>query len=207
LLLTSRRFGLQAAPLAAVLDGMAMDARHAGCADLPALEEYCRKVASAVGLACLPVFGASGELAERYADQLGLALQLTNVLRDLREDAAAGRCYVPRDWLADCAVAPEWLRGNGPDHAYARGGPVAALCARLHGAAAARFGEARAALAAMPRRQRRRLVPARVMAAVYGELLARLRLRGGDLRQARVRLHPARKLWLALRTALATPFA
>jgi len=202
LLAIAHRFGLQRAPLEAVLDGMAMDVRPQGCADLPALEEYCRKVASAVGLACLSVFGVGGKEAELYADRLGLALQLTNVLRDLREDAAVGRCYVPRDWLDECGVQPEWLRGEGPDAVYGADGPVASLCRKLHAAAAARFAEARAELAGMSRRQRRRLLPARVMGAVYAELLVRLHARGGDLRQERVRLSRARKLWLGLRAAM-----
>jgi phytoene synthase len=124
------------------------------------------------------------------------------VLRDLREDAAVGRCYVPRDWLDECGVQPEWLRGDGPDAVYGAAGPVASLCRRLHAAAAARFAETHAALACMSQRQRRRLLPARVMGAVYAELLARLDARGGDLRQERVRLSRARKLWLGLRAAL-----
>lgn len=202
LLTTAARFGLRPEPLEAVLDGMAMDVRPAGCVDLTALEEYCKKVASAVGLACLPVFGVSSAVAERYALRLGLALQLTNILRDLREDALTGRCYAPQAWLGELGVQAEWLRGDGPESVYADGGPVARLCARLHGVAAERFEQARTALRQLPRSDRRRLVPARVMAAVYGELLQQLRSRGGDLRQPRVRLHRLHKLWLGMRTAL-----
>ncbi len=193
-----RAFGVPAAPLHALLDGVQRDVRPAGCADLAELEDYCRKVASAVGLACLPVFGVAGATAERYADRLGLALQLTNVLRDLRPDAEQGRVYVPRDWLQACGVAPEWLRRTPPTARPA----LAALTRRLHDEAERRFDEATAALRELPRRDRRRLLPARVMGAVYRAILRRLRARGGDLDAPRVRLSKATKLWLACRTAL-----
>lgn len=197
-----RDFGVPRAALEQVLDGVAMDLSPAGFADLPELEAYCRKVASAVGRACLPVFGVGGPAAERYADSLGLALQLTNVLRDLAEDAATGRVYVPRRWLQECGVQPAWLSGSHPPAAAAPGGPLARLVERLHGEAARRFAEARSALAGMPWRDRRRVLPARVMGAVYADLLRGLLARGGRIGGGRLRLGRARKAWLCLRTLL-----
>jgi phytoene synthase len=191
-----RAFSGSTAPLRELLLGMEMDLHGVTYPDLAALEVYCHRVASAVGLACLPVLGVQGAGAEAYAERLGRALQLTNILRDLRPDAEAGRVYAPRDWLRECGVEPEWLRGAGPERAYVRGGPVAALCDRLAAVAAARFSEAGAVLRRLPLRARRRLVPARVMGAVYRDLLLRLQRRGGDVRQERASVPRARKILL-----------
>jgi phytoene synthase len=193
-----RTFGVDCAHLAAVLDGVAMDLDGAHYVDLQALEVYCYRVASAVGLACLPVMGLRSAAAERYAVGLGHALQLTNILRDLRSDAEGGRVYAPTSWLQSCGVAAEWLAGSGPDQAYATGGACAQLCARLADAASARFAAATAALRELTAGDRRRLNAARIMGAVYADLLARLRRRGGDLRAPRVRVPDRKKLWLAL---------
>ncbi|HEX6812221.1 MAG TPA: squalene/phytoene synthase family protein [Planctomycetota bacterium] len=192
------RFGVEPRPLHDVLDGVEMDLAPHAFADEEELQRYCYRVASAVGLACLPVLGAVGAEAVRFADALGKALQLTNILRDLRADFELGRCYVPRTWLAESGVDRAWLGGTGPPAVYAPGGPVASLCARLAQQAAGEFAAARAALQALPRRQRRALVPARIMGAIYGELLARLVRRGGDLRGAQVRVPRRQKAWLAL---------
>lgn len=192
------RFGVAAAPLEALLDGMAMDVEPRGCADEDELRTYCWRVASAVGLACLPVLGAVEPAAERFADALGKALQFTNILRDLRTDAEVGRIYVPRAWLAECGVEPGWLLGRGPEAAYRAGGPVAQLCARLAGLARIEFVHADAALRTLPRRSRRALVPARIMGVVYRDLLQRLERRAGELILPRVRVPKSRKLWLAL---------
>ncbi|MBK8097552.1 MAG: squalene/phytoene synthase family protein [Planctomycetes bacterium] len=194
---TLARFAVAPRHLEAVLDGVAMDLAGGGFADLPALEQYCWRVASAVGLACLPVLGVDGAAGERFAERLGLALQLTNILRDLRSDAEIGRVYVPRDWLTADGVEVAWLGGNGPDAAYRAEGPVHRLCERLAATAAERFAEAAAALRQLPRVERRRLAPARIMGAVYSDLLQRLRRRGGELRGSRVRVPKARRLWLA----------
>lgn len=192
---TWRQFGGTAAPLHELLLGMEMDLHGATYEDLAALEVYCHRAAAAVGHACLPVLGV-GERAATYAEHLGHALQLTNILRDLRTDALAGRVYVPRDWLRDCDVDPDWLRGSGPAKVYQPEGAVGRLCARLAAAAGTRFAAARSALQRLPFRDRRRLLPARIMAAVYRDLLQRLRRRGGDVRGERVRVPRWRKIWL-----------
>jgi squalene synthase HpnD len=195
---TMQRFGVEARFLGDLLDGVATDLTSAPFADEQQLDRYCYRVASAVGLACLPVLGATSPGARTFATALGHALQRTNILRDLREDAEDGRCYVPQPWLAADGVDPEWLRGQGPDAVYADGGPIARIRARLAAAAAAHFAQAQAALRALPRGERRALAPARIMGAIYGELLVRLRRRGGDVRGPRLRVGRANKLWLAL---------
>jgi phytoene synthase len=201
---TIAEHGVDPANLHALLDGMAMDLAPQPFADLPALERYCWHVASAVGLACLPVLGADGEHARRYADRLGIALQLTNILRDLRTDAEAGRIYVPSSWLAHAGVEVPWLRGSGPPEVYALGGPVERLCRRLAVTAAERFAEAKRALGRLPRGQVAALRPARIMAAVYEALLQKLERRGARLRATRVRVPRPHKLWLAARVVLGT---
>jgi phytoene/squalene synthetase len=194
---TMREFGPIAEPLQALLEGVAMDLPPQFCTDEVQLRRYCWCVAAAVGRACLPVLGATGPVAERYADALGLALQFTNILRDLATDSAVGRCYVPQAWLAEAAVDRAWLSGAGPAAVYAPGGPVEALCRRLQQAAQAEFAAAHAALRELPRRARRALAPARIMGAVYERLLQRLTLRGGDLRGPRVRVPRHIKMLLA----------
>jgi phytoene synthase len=193
---TFREFGGSAAPLRELLLGMEMDLLGVTYADQAALEVYCHRVAAAVGHACLPVLGVRGAEVDVYAEHLGQALQLTNILRDLRADAMVDRIYVPREWLIAAAVDAEWLRGAGPAAAYEPGGPIARLVERLHAAAAARFDAAHAQLRRLPWRDRRRLLPARIMAAVYRELLHRLRRRGGELRAPQVSVPRWRKLWL-----------
>lgn len=193
-----QQFGVPAARLGDLLDGVAMDLVPRACADDEELHRYCYRVAAAVGLACLPVFGATSAGAHTFAEALGHALQRTNILRDLVADAKVGRCYVPRTWLAAAGVEPAWLRGDGPDAAYGSRGPVAAVCARMAAAAQHEFARARAALRGLPRAERRALVPARIMSAIYGDLLARLVRRGGDLRGPKVRIGRCRKVWLAV---------
>lgn len=192
---TMQRFAVAREPLDALLDGVAMDLEHRGIADDAELHLYCARVASAVGRACLPVLGAHGPDAIAFADHLGQALQLTNILRDLRSDAEAGRVYVPRTWLAELGVSVETLRA-APRDGVAPG--LAVLCRRLGDGARAEFAAARRHLAALPLAARRGLVPARIMGAVYRELLERLERRGPDLASSRVRVPKPKKLLLAL---------
>lgn len=193
---TMRRFGSRREHFDALLDGVAMDLESRGIADEAELRLYCARVASAVGRASLPVLGATAAGAVAFADSLGQALQLTNILRDLRPDAEVGRVYVPRQWLAELGVDAAMLRTGEPTPALQR------LCDRLVGAASVEFEQARRHLAALPREQRRALVPARIMGAVYGALLRRLVRRGADLRGGRVRVPRLHKSWLAFRVLL-----
>lgn len=176
------RFDVRRPHLEAVCDGVAMDLAPPDYRTLEDLEGYCYKVASAVGLACLPVFGASGDAADEYAVQLGLALQLTNVLRDICADAAAGRVYLPRQMLGEAGVDIGWLTGEGPAAVYRRDGPIGSVIARLVAAAEEHFARAARAL---PAEHRAALLAPEIMAAVYRELLRRVARRGGDLRRLR----------------------
>jgi phytoene/squalene synthetase len=192
-----QEFGVPVAPLADLLDGVATDLAPHAFADEAELERYCYRVASAVGLACLPVLGADSPGARGFANALGQALQRTNILRDLAADARAGRCYVPTTWLTEAGVTLDWLRGEGPVTVYTETGPVAHVRERLAASAHEQFLIAHAALRALPTRERRALVPARIMGAIYAQLLTRLEELGGDVRGPSLRVPRSTKLWLA----------
>src|ERR671931_1551797 len=98
------RFDLPRAAFDDVIDGVAMDLERTAYATFDELFEYCRRVASAVGLICLRIFGCTGPRAAEYALNLGVALQLTNILRDIKADLERGRVYLPLDDLARCGV-------------------------------------------------------------------------------------------------------
>jgi phytoene synthase len=162
-------FGLRRKDFTAVIQGMEMDAR--GPVVAPSLEEldfYCDCVASAVGRLCVQVFGEA-DAGQTVADQLGRALQLTNILRDVEEDAALGRLYLPREILVDKGLAdlPPALvvRSERLPHAMAAVGAMAENA----------FAAAELSLAKCDRTKMR---PAVVMMMVYRRQLERLRTNG-----------------------------
>ena len=188
------RFDLPAAEFHAMIDGMEMDA--AGTMRAPPLRDlmrYCRCVAGAVGLLSIRVFGADGEHARCGAIALGEALQLTNILRDLSEDAARGRLYLPRELLQQHRVAYA-------DPAGALHDPnLANVCNALALQARARFANAERHF---KRADRRQLRPALIMMHVYRRTLDRLIARGWRRLDDPVRLAKPERLWLALRYGL-----
>jgi squalene synthase HpnD len=185
-------FALREADFLAVIDGMEMDAEGIVAPDLATLDLYCDRVAGAVGRLSVRAFGDASADADRVAQALGRALQLTNVLRDVHEDAMRGRLYLPREYLAAEQVPPL------PLPALADPG-LAAVCARLACDAHARFAEAKAA---MRRCDSRAMRPARLMAATYAAILARLERRGWQHPEQPAKLPRAEKLWIALRYGL-----
>ncbi|MBV9736415.1 MAG: presqualene diphosphate synthase HpnD [Acidisphaera sp.] len=192
LALAVRRFGLRRQDFLAVIDGMQMDAERAIVApDLRALDLYCDRVAGAVGRLSVRAFGDASPAADRVAGALGRALQLTNILRDLAEDAARGRLYLPAEWLAEAGVPAD------PHLALAAPG-LPAVCARTAALARQNFAEAREAMRQCNRRAMR---PARMMGATYAALLRRMERRGWRDPAEPVRLPAWEKLWLALRFA------
>jgi len=178
----------------AVIDGMEMDA----AADIraPALAEldlYCDRVASAVGRLSVRIFGADLPEADHVAAALGRALQLTNILRDLDEDAQRGRLYLPREFLE-----AQGITATEPA-VVLRHPKIGRVCEQLAALAEQRFEEARDAMRACPRRAMR---PAAVMGAVYHAILVRLRERGWQDLAGEAKLPKPLKLWLALRHGL-----
>ena len=98
---TARAYNIPPQYFEAVLDGVESDLSTSRYANFAELRDYCRKVASAVGLICISIFGYEEPSAERYAEDMGIALQLTNVLRDIKEDAERDRIYIPQDEMAE----------------------------------------------------------------------------------------------------------
>jgi squalene synthase HpnD/squalene synthase HpnC len=188
------RFDLPPGEFHAMIDGMEMDATGAMRAPpLRDLVRYCRCVAGAVGLLSIRVFGAHGEHARRGALALGEALQLTNILRDLSEDAARGRLYLPRELLQQHRVAH-----MDPVRALQDPG-LAEVCDALAARARARFADAERDFA---RGDRRTLRPALIMMQIYRRTLDRLIARGWDQLDEPVRLARPERLWLAVRYGL-----
>ncbi|WP_419727779.1 presqualene diphosphate synthase HpnD [Lichenicola sp.] len=159
------RYDLRETDFAAVIDGMQMDAEEVIVApDLAKLDLYCDRAASAVGRLSVRAFGDASPAADQVAFHLGRALQLTNILRDIAEDAERGRLYLPREVLDEAGVPTD------PDGALTSP-RLPAACRILAARAALHFKSARAA---MRRCNRRAMRPARLMAASYGAILAAL---------------------------------
>jgi phytoene synthase len=162
------------------------------------LRVYCERVASAVGLASIEIFGYEDPRTRDYAVELGVALQLTNILRDVAADARRGRLYLPLEDLARFEVTDhEFL-----DAARNGGAPPARLLPLLRFQAdRAREQYARAA-ALLPAVDRKAMVAAEIMSAVYRATLEKVERRGFPLGAARVGLSRPRKAWIAARTLL-----
>jgi phytoene synthase len=188
------RFRLRKSDFHDVIDGMEMDAAEAIRApELATLDLYCARVAAAVGHLSVHVFGDPGEAAHQVADALGRALQLTNILRDLAEDAERGRLYLPRELLERHGV-----RTDEPA-AVLRHPALPAVCRDLAAVAVGHFDVAQAAMA---RSSRRAMRPAAVMGAFYRAMLDALLAADWRNPTARVGLSSGRKLWLVLRHGL-----
>ena len=163
------KFALRQQDFRDVIDGMEMDAATEIVApDLSTLDIYCDRVASAVGRLSVRAFGDASPTADLVAFSLGRALQLTNILRDVQEDAARRRLYLPREWLAEANVPAGSWPGTGSTG-------LAQVCARLAALAHRHFDDA---AAAMQRCDRRAMRPARLMGATYAAILAQLERRG-----------------------------
>lgn len=181
-------FGLPRQPFEDLIDGVAMDLDHARYPSYEALEEYCWRVASTVGLICLPIFGARDPGAPDYARHLGLALQLTNIVRDVGTDLGRGRVYLPQDEMARFEVTDEDLALGRVDERMRA--LLAFQCARAH----ERYAQARAAL---PDADRRALVAARIMGGIYQALLRRIEASGYDVFSGTVRVPRPRRALIA----------
>jgi phytoene synthase len=184
-------FGLPRDAFAMVIDGVEMDLREQRYETFDALREYCLRVASAVGHICVAIFGCRDDGARQYATDLGIALQLTNIIRDLHGDLARGRLYLPLEDLA---------RVNCPVDALRTGlvsPPVRALLAYECERARGFYRSAEAGLAST---DRRRLVAARIMGAIYFAILKRIERRDYDVFSEVVRVPRPRRAAIAAGT-------
>jgi phytoene synthase len=187
-------YALRKEDFLALLAGMEMDARgDIRAPDLATLDLYCARVASAVGHLSVHIFGDSSGAAHSVAESLGRALQLTNILRDLAEDAARGRLY-----LAGEILDRHGIRGTDPETVL-RHPALPAACRDVAVIAEAHFRDAERAMAQCSRRAMR---PAAVMAAVYRATLSALQRSGWRDPAERVGVSNSLKLWLVLRHGL-----
>ena len=188
-------FNLPRPEFLAIIEGMEMDV--AGTMRAPSateLDTYCRRVAGSVGLLSIRAFGAAEPEAHTLALVLGRALQLTNILRDLAEDAALGRLYLPRELLA-----AHGIETREPAAALAHPG-LPGACAEIAAEARAGYTETRRLLAHC---DRRRLRPSVAMMEVYERILDLLEARGWREPGRGVHVSSAEKLWISVRLGLA----
>lgn len=184
-------FGLPRQPFEDLIDGVAMDLDRDRYENIDELLEYCRRVASAVGLVCIEIFGCRDKEARDYAINLGLALQLTNIIRDVGVDLSRGRVYLPQEDLRRFNCTEEALRGGAVTP------PIRALL--VFEIARAREYFQRAARA-LPRGDARRLVAAEIMGAIYQEILRRIEANDYDVFSQVIRVPRPARLLVALTT-------
>jgi len=187
-------FNLAREDFLAVIDGMEMDTlEDIRAPSFETLDLYCDRVASAVGRLSVRVFGLEREDGQRLAHHLGRALQLTNILRDLDEDAAAGRLYLPREALQKAGIATTDPMSVLNSHTLDQACTMLVEHARKH------FAEAKSVMARAPRPAVR---APRIMGEVYRSLLEGVVARGFAPPRARVRVSRIRLAWILLRYAI-----
>lgn len=188
-------YGITAAHLNAVIDGCEMDLNQTRYLDYAALKRYCHLVAGIVGEVAANIFGRTSDATIGYAHTLGQAFQLTNIIRDVGEDARRGRIYLPVSELQQFDVkAHELLKREAP---YGYSERFTALMRFQAERAHKLYDEA---LALLPQQDRRAQRPGLMMAEIYRTLLREIEAGGFLVLHQRVSLTPLRKLWLAWRT-------
>lgn len=174
-----------------IVSGMAADLDHVRIPDLSALERYCYLAAGAVGRACIPIFGGLISDLGEYADRLGEAFQLTNILRDLGSDARRDRIYLPADRMAHCGVSEKDVLEGRLHPGFIR------LMEELWELADRNYREAESLLSDPERF--RTMEAARAMAVFYREIHREIRREGFQVYRHRIRLGPVRKGFLLTR--------
>ena len=173
------------------IDGMQMDLDQTRYVDYESLRLYCHRAAGVVGLLAAAIFGYTNARTLEYAENLGLALQLTNIIRDVGEDARRGRIYLPQADLQQFGVSPaSILRAE-----YTSG--FEALMQFEVDRARSQY---EVALAGLPDEDRRSQRPGLIMAAIYHALLGEIEREHGRVLHQRIALTPVRKLWIAWKT-------
>ena len=182
------RFKLPQEQLLEIIDGMAMDLSQTRYLDFKGLQLYCYRVASVVGLLSAEIFGHEHRQTLKYAHDLGLALQLTNIIRDVGEDARRGRIYLPIEDLQRFGVLAK-------DILEARYSDAFRELMVFQGERAEQFYEQ--AFAQLPAGDRKAQRPGLVMAAIYRTLLREIAADGFQVLDRRISLTPVRKVWIA----------
>jgi phytoene synthase len=190
-------YGIEQAHLMAVIDGCRIDLTQTRFLDYPALEHYCHLVAGIVGEVAANIFGRTEATTVQYAHRLGRAMQLTNIIRDVGDDARRGRVYLPLSELQRFDVkAHELLRRESP---WGYSERFDALMRFQAARARATYDEA---IALLPERDREAQKPGLMMANIYRALLDEIEKAGFQVLHQRISLTPLRKLWIATRTHL-----
>lgn len=188
-----REFNLPEKEFHEIIEGMEMDLTRHRYANFDALQVYCHHVAGVVGQLSARIFGYQDARTARFAHDLGLAFQLTNILRDVGEDASRGRIYLPRDELARFGVSEtELLQGRQTENLT--------RCLAFQAERARHYYEK--ALDELPPADRKNQRVSLVMAAIYRALLDKIEQNGYRVLSGRTRLSAFQKLWIALRTWL-----
>ena len=177
-----------------IIDGMEMDLGLVRYPDFKELRLYCHRVAGVVGEAAALIFGVSDRATLKYANRLGLAFQLTNIIRDVGEDARRGRIYLPQDELAAHGVREADILAARMSESFVR------LMEFQYRRAMKTYEEAFALLPAADRAAQR---PGLIMAAIYHALLEEIRADGFQVLDRRISLTPLRKVWIAWRAWMA----
>jgi phytoene synthase len=181
-------YGIAARHLHAVIEGCQMDLEQTRYLDYPTLQRYCHLVAGVVGEVAAGIFGQTDPATTAYAHTLGQALQLTNIIRDVGEDAVRGRIYLPID---------ELQRFDVKAHEILKRGYSERFTALMQFQAARAHGLYDQALALLPAADRRAQKPGLMMASIYRTLLREIEADNFQVLHQRIKLTPARKLWLA----------
>ena len=186
------RFSLPKELLLEIIDGMEMDLHQSRYPDFKTLSLYCYRVASVVGLLAAEVFGHEDRRTLKYAHDLGLAFQLTNIIRDVGEDARRGRVYLPQDELARFGIVDAELLSATPPADFPD--KFRRLMEFQIERAEQYYSQAMAQLPASDRKAQR---PGLIMAAIYRATLEEIQAEGCLVLKQRTSLTPLRKLWLA----------
>ena len=185
------RFNLAEARLNEIITGMEMDLDHDRYADFEMLKLYCHRVAGVVGLLSAEIFGYQNRQTLEYAADLGMAFQLTNIIRDVGEDSRRGRIYLPLDELRRFGVTEKDIAEARESDAFRR--LVEFQIERA-------LGYYRSAFAKLPAEDRKAQRAGIIMAAIYQTLLEEIRADGCRVLRQRTSLTPIRKLWIAWKT-------
>ncbi|HUL92442.1 MAG TPA: presqualene diphosphate synthase HpnD [Burkholderiales bacterium] len=187
----TRDFGIDAARLGEIMDGLEMDLNQTRYLDFTGLRLYCHRVAGVVGTLAAGIFGYRNAATLEYAERLGLAFQLTNIIRDVGEDARKSRIYLPMDELKEFGVSAADILGARHTENFAR-------LMRFQAERARRCYDE--AFAILPPEDRQAQRPGLMMAAIYRTLLDEIADDGYQVLKQRIALTPVRKLWIAWRT-------
>ena len=188
-----KQFNLPQEHLLEIIDGMEMDLTQHQYADFKSLQLYCYRVASVVGLLAAEIFGYSDRKTLKYAHDLGIAFQLTNIVRDVGEDARRGRIYLPQDELAQFGVHTSDIFNARENEAFQK------LMKLQIDRAQHYYDQALAELPAVDRKAQRTGL---IMADIYRATLEEVVHSGCHVLRERVSLPPLRKLWIAFKTWL-----